>query len=124
MGDFRMKPLIRTALGSALALMSAGAFAQAPPLPSSGDGGVTLTLFSTSDSTPFSYSYNLGVTLSQLSTTLPTTPGGTKSWSLSGLATDLSGFTGTSNLVFDVTGAAANGTPLKTAGAVQLATTF
>lgn len=117
-----MKPLIRIALGSVLAAASAGAFAQ-PALPSSGNGALTLTLFSTDDSTPFSYAFDTGLTLSQLST-LPTTPGGTKSWSLTGLASDLTGFSGTSNLVFDVTAAAANGTPVKTAGAIQLASTF
>lgn len=117
-----MKNFIKLAVGGALALASVGAFAQAPSLPSSGNGSVTLTLFSNSDSTPFSYSYNLGLTVSQLST-LPTAAGGTQSWSLTGLATDLSGFSGTSNLVFDVSGASVNGNAAKVAGATVFATT-
>lgn len=116
-----MKNFVKLALGT-LALASSAAFAQAPSLPSSGDGSVTLTLFSTSDATPFSYSYNLGLTVSQLSS-LPTTAGATQSWSLTGLASDLSGFSGTSNLVFDVSGASSSGSPVKTAGAVKFATT-
>ena len=117
-----MKHLIKLAVGGALALASVGAFAQAPALPSTGNGAVTLTLFSTDDSTPFSYAYNLGLTLSQLST-LPTAAGSTQSWSLTGLATDLSGFTATSSLVFDVTAAAQNSSIAKVGG-FTLASTF
>jgi hypothetical protein len=116
-----MKHLVKAAVGGIVALASAGAFAQ-PVLPTTGDGSVTLTLFSTNDSTPFSYSYNMGLTLSQLST-LPTAPGTSQSWSLTGLASDLSGFAGTSNLVFDVTAAAATGS-IATAGSFKLASTF
>ena len=115
-----MKNFVKLALGT-LALASSVAFAQAPSLPSSGDGSVTLTLFSTNDATPFSYSYNLGLTVSQLST-LPTS-GAPQTWSLTGLAADLSGFSGTSSLVFDVSGASSSGSPVKTAGAVKFATT-
>jgi hypothetical protein len=118
-----MKNLVKLAVG-ALVLASGGAFAQAPVLPTTGDGSVTLTLFSTQDSTPFSYSYNLGLTTSQLASTLPTAAGSTKSWSLTGLATDLSGFSGLSSLVFDVSGAGGSGSPAKVAGADQFATTF
>jgi hypothetical protein len=117
-----MKHLIKMAVGGALALASAGAFAQAPILPSTGDGQVTLTLLSKDDATPFSYAYNLGITMSQLST-LPTAAGSTKSWSLTGLATDLSGFSGTSNLVFDVTASGQTGSIAK-AGSFTLASTF
>jgi hypothetical protein len=116
-----MKNFVKLALGT-LALASSAAFAQAPLLPSSGDGSVTLTLFSTNDATPFSYSYNLGLTVSQLSS-LPTAPNATQSWSLTGLASDLSGFSGTSSLVFDVSGASSSGSPAKVAGAVKFATT-
>lgn len=116
-----MKHLVKAAVGGILALASAGAFAQTV-LPSTGDGSATLTLFSTNDSTPFSYSYNLGLTLSQLST-LPTTPGSSQSWSLTGLSSDLSGFSGTSSLVFDVTAAAQTGSIAK-AGSFTLASTF
>jgi hypothetical protein len=117
-----MKHLIKTAVGGILALAAGSAFAQAPALPTTGDGGVTLTLFSTSDATPFSYAYNLGLTVSQLST-LPTAAGSSQSWNLTGLAADLSGFSGTSNLVFDVTGATTTGSIAK-AGTFVLASTF
>jgi hypothetical protein len=117
-----MKHLIKLAVGGALALASVGAFAQAPILPTTGDGSVTLTLLSTNDATPFSYSYNLGITLSQLST-LPTAAGTSQSWSLTGLGADLSGFTAISNLVFDVSAAGAKGSIAK-AGSFTLASTF
>jgi len=116
-----MKNFVKLALGT-LALASSAAFAQAPSLPSSGDGSVTLTLFSSNDATPFSYSYNLGLTVSQLSS-LPPAGAAPQVWSLTGLAADLSGFGGTSNLVFDVSGASSSGSPVKTAGAVKFATT-
>lgn len=117
-----MKNFVKLAIG-ALALASGGAFAQAPVLPTTGSGSVTLTLFSTNDSTPFSYSYNLGLTTSQLST-LPTAAGSSQSWTLTGLSADLSGFSGASSLVFDVSGAGGAGSPAKVAGADQFATTF
>jgi hypothetical protein len=118
-----MKHFVKLALGT-LALASSAAFAQAPSLPSAATtgGSLTLTLFSTNDGTPFSYSYNLGLTMNQLST-LPTAAGSSQSWSLTGLSTDLTGFTGTSNLVFDVSGASASGNAARAAGAIKFATT-
>jgi len=116
-----MKHFVKLALGT-LALASSAAFAQAPSLPSSGNGSVTLTLFSTNDATPFSYSYNLGLTMSQLST-LPTAAGTSQSWSLTGLSTDLAGYSAASSLVFDVSGASQSGNPARTNGAVKFATT-
>jgi hypothetical protein len=118
-----MNHFVKLAVGSALALAASSTFA-AVSLPSTGDGSLTLTLFSNTDDTPFSYAFDTGLTLSTLSN-LPTAPGGSQSWSLSGLATDLSGFSGTSNLVFDVSAAGqAPGTPAKSAGLYHFATTF
>lgn len=123
-----MKPLIKIALGGALAALSAGAFAQTVVLPSASTGGsLTLTLFSNNDATPFSYAFNLGLTMSQLST-LPTAAGSSQSFSLTGLSSDLSAYTtaggATSSLVFDVTGAQAGiGSPITHAGIIQVAIT-
>jgi hypothetical protein len=114
---------MKFALGGVLALASAGAFAQTISLPSSGNGSAVLTLFSTDDSTPFSYTFNLGLTFTDLLNASYQTPGFTKSWSLTGLAGDLSGFTGTSNLVFDVTAAKQSGS-IAVAGSFGLETTF
>jgi hypothetical protein len=118
-----MNRLVKIAVGGALALAASSSFA-AVSLPSTGDGSLTLTLFSNDDGTPFSYGFDTGVTLSTLGN-LPTAPGATQSWSLSGLSADLSGFTGTSSLVFDVSAAGqAAGAPAKTAGLYHFATTF
>src|ERR1700749_844095 len=117
-----MKHVIKTAVGGILALAASSAFAQAPALPTTGDGGVTLTLFSTNDPTPFSYAYNLGLTVSQLST-LPTAAGATQSWNLTGLAADLSGFSGTSSLGFGGPGPSAVRSIAK-AGSFPLASPF
>jgi hypothetical protein len=117
-----MNHLVKLAVGSALALAASSAFATVS-LPSAATGGsLTLTLFSNDDTTPFSYAFDTGLTLSTLGS-LPTS--GSESWSLTGLATDLSGFGGTSNLVFDVSAAGqAAGNPAKTAGLYHFATTF
>jgi hypothetical protein len=117
-----MKYLTRVAVCGALALTSTGVFAQTVNLPSSGNGSVMLALFSNNDATPFSYAFNLGINYSDLAS-LPTTAGATQSWSLTGLSGDLSGFTATSSLVFDVTAAQITGSIAK-AGSFSLATTF
>jgi hypothetical protein len=116
-----MNHLVKLAVGGALALAASSSFASVS-LPSTGAGSLTLTLFSNDDTTPFSYGFDTGLTLATLGS-LPTT--GSESWSLTGLGADLSGFTGTSNLVFDVSASGqAAGNPAKTAGLYHFATTF
>jgi hypothetical protein len=118
-----MNKLISLAVGGALAVAGTNAFAVSAPTTSTG-GSLTLQLFSTNDTTPFSYSFDTGLTYSTLST-LPTAPGSSQSWSLTNLATDLTGFTGTANLVFDVTAASqTSGSELTKAGIENIATTF
>jgi hypothetical protein len=119
-----MKHFVKLALGT-LALASSAAFAQAPTLPSAATtgGSLTLTLFSTSDGTPFSYSYNLGLTMNQLSM-LPTAAGTSQTWTLTGLSTDLAGYGAASSLVYDVSGASASGNAARAAGAIKFASTF
>lgn len=122
-----MRQLTKMAVGAALALACTGALAQTISLPTNGNGSVVVGLFSTNDATPFSYAFNLGINYSDLAS-LPTAPGSTKSWSLTGLASDLSSSAGQAaltggNLVFDVTAAAITGSIAK-AGSFSLATTF
>jgi len=118
-----MNHLVKLAVGGALALAASSSFASVS-LPGLGDGSLTLTLFSDTDATPFSYAFDTGLTVSTLGT-LPTAPGGSQSWSLTGLGADLAGFGGSSNLVFDVSAAAqASGSPAKTGGLYHFATTF
>lgn len=121
-----MKQLTKVAIGAALALASTGVFAQTINLPSNGNGSVVLGLFSTNDGTPFSYAFNLGINYSDLAS-LPTAPGSTKSWSLTGLATDLSSTAGqaalSNGLVFDVTAASITGS-IAVKGSFSLAATF
>jgi hypothetical protein len=129
-----MKLTLKLAVGAALTIASLGAFAQVavptPPytnlnLPTSNNGSATLTLFSTNDGTPFSYSFNLGLNFNDLlASNGMNTPGTTLTWSLTGLATDLTGYTAASSLVFDVSAGGQHGSVNTTAGAVKLLTTM
>jgi hypothetical protein len=119
-----MKRLTKLAIGGVLALVSTGVFAQTINLPTSGNGSVILALFSTSDGTPFSYSFNLGINYNDLAA-LPTAPGSSVSYALTGLAADLASAQGVAarpNLVFDVTGAAITGS-IATAGSFKIGMT-
>ncbi len=120
-----MKHLTKVAVGAALALAATGAFAQIS-LPTTGNGTVMLGLFSENDGTPFSYAFNLGINYSNLAS-LPTAPGSSTSWTLTGLSGDLSSSAGAAalagGLVFDVTAANITGSIAK-AGSFTLATTF
>jgi hypothetical protein len=119
-----MKRLTKLAIGGVLALVSTGVFAQTINLPTSGNGSATLTLFSTSDATPFSYSFNLGINYNDFAT-LPTAPGSSVSYSLTGLAADLASAQGVAarpNLVFDVTASAITGS-IATAGSFKIGLT-
>jgi hypothetical protein len=118
-----MKFSVKLAVSAAMTLASAGSYA-AISLPSGGDGSLTLTLFSTNDGTPFSYAFDTGLTLSQLTTAALNAPGTTLNFSLTGLAGDLSANSAaTPNLVYDVTAAGQSGSIAK-AGSFTLATTF
>jgi len=118
-----MKFSVKLAVSAAFTLASAGSYAGIS-LPSTGDGSLTLTLFSTNDGTPFSYSFDTGYTLSQLTSAAFSTPGSTLNFSLTGLAGDLSAnSSATPNLVYDVTAAGQTGSIAK-AGSFTLATTF
>jgi hypothetical protein len=117
-------------IGSALALASVQTFAQVavptPPYntvndPAAGNGSAFLTLFSNSDTTPYSYDFNLGLNFNDL---LPTngmnTAGTTLTWNLTGLTVPST--VPTTSLVWHVTAASTTGS-VATAGAFKMLTT-
>jgi len=126
-----MNMTVKLAIGTALALTSAGAFAQTVPTPpyttvnTGPNGSLMLTLFSTNDATPFSYSFNTGLNFNDVNVAGMNTPGLTLTWSLTNLATDLGTSAGVAalanGLVFDVSAASAGA--LATAGGLKILTT-
>jgi hypothetical protein len=116
-----MNSRIKLAVAGALTLASASAFAV--NLPTTGNGSAVLTLFSTDDTTPFSYTFDLGINFNDVLANY-STPGFTKSFSLTGLAADLAANPAAqANLVFDVTSASTTGS-VATVGGFKLITTF
>jgi hypothetical protein len=140
-GVFPMKLTTKLVIGSALAVASMHAFAQVAvppppysptsPLPTTGNGGALLTLFSQNDGTPFSYEFNLGLSFNDL---LPSngmnTPGTTLVWNLNDptipanlrMSSVIPAGVATSDLIWHVT-AASNTGSINTAGAFKLEAT-
>src|ERR1700761_2184068 len=130
-----MNVSLKLAMGAVLAMASVGAYAQVavptPPYtnlqtPATNNGSVTLTLFSSDDATPFSYSFNLGLNYNDLlASNGMNTPGTSLTWSLTGLAADMAANTRvpTSSLVFDVSAGAAKGSIVTTSGSFRMLTT-
>jgi hypothetical protein len=126
-----MKFSTKLVIGGALALASVSAFAQVSVptgpysgtlnSPTTGNGSAFLTLFSSSDATPYSYEFNLGLNYNDL---LPTngmnTAGLTLTWNLTGLT--VPGGVDTANLLWDVTAFSTKGA-INRAGSFNLLTT-
>ena len=95
-------------------------------LPTTGNGSAILNIFSTDDSTPFSYSFDFGKLLSELTPASLDTPGNRLTFNLTDLQADLATAAGqaalANGLVFHVSAAAITGS-IATAGAFQLLTT-
>src|SRR5215475_5976507 len=120
-----MKVAGKLALGAALAIGAAQAYATSEPAgpgtfnsPTSGNGTLFLTLFSKNDATPYSYEFSTNFNYNDI-TSAWNTPGTTFTWNLTGLTP-----TGvaTSDLLFSVS-AAANTGASRTAGTQLLALT-
>jgi hypothetical protein len=115
-----MKRSTKLAMAATLLAMSVGA--SAATLPTTGNGSATVTVFSTNDATPFSYSFDLGITFNDILAAGFDT-GAPKTFTLTGLVSDLAANPGAAaNLVFDVSAASTTGS-IATAGAFKLITT-
>src|SRR5215475_3123323 len=121
-----MKVAGKLALGAALAIGAAQAYATSEPAgpgtfnsPTSGNGTLFLTLFSSNDATPYSYEFSTNFNYNDI-TSAWNTPGTTFTWNLTGLTVPAG--VASTDLRFSVS-AASNTGASRTAGTQLLALT-